>query len=284
MRNILTVDVEDWRQLVSWKMTGEKIASSPQVIEETESLLDTLAAHRTHGTFFVLSNVAEAFPDLIRQIDREGHEVGSHGFSHSLVYRQTPEQFRDETRKAKALLEGILGKPIYGYRAAEFSITKQSWWALDILAEVGFTYDSSIYPIAGKRYGIADFPLAPQRIQTDLGRALTEFPLTAVEQWRRRFPVAGGGYFRILPYAVTRAAIRRVNVQNRPAVVYIHPYEFAASALHVPLKGSMFRRGYFAARYTLIHNLGRGRLRRRFDTLLNEFTFAPVREVIECLD
>ncbi len=284
MRNILTVDIEDWRQLVTWKMSGVNLAPSAQVVEETESLLEILAAHRTRGTFFVLSNVAEAFPDLIRRIDREGHEVGSHGFSHSLIYRQTPEQFRDETRKAKELLGGILGKPIYGYRAAEFSITIKSWWALDILADLGFTYDSSIYPIAGKRYGVPDSSLSPYRIQTDSERSLTEVPLTAIEQWGRRFPVAGGGYFRILPYAITRAAIRRVNEQSRPAVVYVHPYEFAATPLHVPLKGSILQRGYFAARYTLIHNLGRRRLRRRFDMLLNEFSFAPVREVIDCLD
>ena len=279
MKNALTIDVEDWRQLVYWKMTGEIIPPSPIVVEETRDLLALLARYNVRATMFVLNNIAEAFPELVSEMDRAGHDVASHGLSHRLIYRQTPEEFRDETRRAKKQLEQILGKPVQGYRAAEFSITRQSWWAMDILAREGFAYDSSIYPIAGSRYGIPEFSLAPVRVQTDAG-ALVEFPLTAIEFAGRRFPVAGGGYFRVLPYALTRAAIRAANRQKRPAVVYLHPYEFSARALHVP-SGTRTRNPiFFFVRYSLIHNLGRQRLRQRLEQLLHDFEFVPIKELM----
>lgn len=281
MLNALTIDVEDWRQLLHWKMTGEVISPSPAVVNETNSLLGVLSTYNVYATFFVLGNVAETFPELVRRIDDAGHEIASHGLSHSLIYRQSPEQFREETRQARELLECIICKPVRGYRAAEFSITEQSWWALDILAEEGFVYDSSIYPMAGKRYGVPDFPLEPHLIRTTQDKTILEFPLTAIERWGRRWPLAGGGYFRLLPYWLTQAAIREVNQQDRPAVVYLHPYEFADSRLHVPLSRPSPKAFLVLLRHSTIHNFARQNIRNRFTKLLHDFRFAPVRELIQ---
>src|SRR5579871_2808185 len=181
--NALTFDVEDWNQLVEWKLTGTLPPCSSRVIGLTRDILERLGRHQVTGTFFVLAHVARTYPDLVREVHRAGHEVASHGWSHKLIYRQTPGEFANETRAAKALLEDVIGAPIAGYRAAEFSITKASRWALEILAELGFAYDSSIFPIVGRRYGMPDAPLAAYRVDTPAG-PIAELPMTVVE-WGR---------------------------------------------------------------------------------------------------
>jgi polysaccharide deacetylase family protein (PEP-CTERM system associated) len=277
LANALTVDVEDWHQLVEWKLTGTKPACSPLVERHTLDVMELLSRHDVRATFFVLAPVASAFPHLIRAIRAAGHEVASHGWSHRLVYRQTREEFARETRQAKALLEDLLGTAIEGYRAAEFSITRQSRWALDVLAELGFRYDSSIFPIRGRRYGIPDAPLGPHRVQTSSGAWLTEVPLTALPWGGRRWPVGGGGYFRLLPYRVTRAAIDRVNAAGRPAVLF-HPYEFSREPLR--LAAVSWPRYLASARYTMFHNVNRHANRRRLHRLLQDVRCAPVADTL----
>jgi polysaccharide deacetylase family protein (PEP-CTERM system associated) len=281
MLNALTIDVEDWRQLMHRRIAGEVIHPDPAVIAETDWILNVLSQNNTLATFFALGSVASAFPDLIRRIDDAGHEIASHGFSHTLVYLQTPEQFRNDTKRAKELLESIIGKPLHGYRAAEFSITRRSWWALDILAEEGFLYDSSIFPIVGRRYGVPDSPLGAHPIRTSQGNCILEFPLAAVEWHKRRWPVGGGGYFRLLPYRLTKAAIRHVNQQGRPAIVYFHPYDFATSRLQIAPPGHSLRSAYVRARFSTLHNFARNRMRQRLTELLNDFEFAPVAELVQ---
>lgn len=276
--NALTFDIEDWHQLVEWKLNGTRPACSPNVLTQTYDVLEILAARGVRGTFFVLGLVAEEYPALVRDIAAAGHEVASHGWSHELIYRQQRAVFAEETRRSKAVIEDILGKSIQGYRAAEFSITEESRWALDVLAEAGFTYDSSIFPIKGRRYGIPGTPLVPYTVRTAAGD-LTEVPLTAVEKGGRYWPAAGGGYFRILPYAVTRAAIQGVNAVGRGAIVYFHPYEFSRSLL-VPRLPSLMR--YITgARYVVFHNMNRRTNRRRFLRMLTEFRFVPIAELIK---
>lgn len=276
-RNILTFDIEDWHQLVEWKLNGTMPACSPNVLAQTYDILDLLASQGVRATFFILGLVAEAHPKLVREIAAQGHEIGSHGWSHQLIYRQSRDAFAQETRRSKAVLEDALGQPIAGYRAAEFSITNASRWALDVLAETGFTYDSSIFPIAGSRYGIPGSPLEPHTVRTSAGD-LIEVPLTAVERGGRRWPVGGGGYFRLLPYAVTRAAIEQTNAAGRAANLYFHPYEFSRRLL-VPRLSSLSRY-VTGARYVLLHNVNRGLNRRRFARLLADFQFAPIKDVI----
>jgi polysaccharide deacetylase family protein (PEP-CTERM system associated) len=275
--NALTFDIEDWHQLVEWKLNGTVPGCSPHVIAQTHDILEMLATHGVRATFFILGLVAHAYPALVRDIQVAGHEIGSHGWSHELIYRQRRDQFAEETRRSKALLEDIVGAPILGYRAAEFSITEQSRWALDVLAESGFAYDSSIFPIRGRRYGIPGAPLGPNTIRTSAGDLL-EVPLTAVKKGSLAWPVGGGGYFRVLPYAITRGAIEHVNAAGRAAIVYFHPYEFSRARL-VPRLTS-FGRYVSGARYVVFHNFNRGTNRRRFLRLLSEFEFAPVADVI----
>ena len=280
MLNALTIDVESWQQLFYKKLTENVISPTPKVVDDTAYVLDILSANNVRATFFVLSNIAETFPDLVRRIDRAGHEIACHGYSHSIVYHQTPPEFREETRRAKNLLQEIIGKPIHGYRAAEFSITKNSLWALDILAEEGFIYDSSIFPIAGRRYGIGDFSLERQLIKTAQGNTILEFPLTSVVWCGKRWPVAGGSYFRLLPYWLTRAAIRKVNRQGRPAILYFHPYEFAENKLDATIPKPPPRANFTYIKYSTLHNFARERLRKNFTKLLGDFEFVPISELI----
>jgi polysaccharide deacetylase family protein (PEP-CTERM system associated) len=277
--NALTFDVEDWHQLVAGRLTGIVPPCSVHLEPQMEHVLGVLAEHGVKATFFILAHVASAFPGLVRQIHESGHEVASHGWSHALVYRQSRDQFSRETHDAKALLENTIGAPVKGYRAAEFSITDRSRWALDVLAEAGFTYDSSIFPIQGSRYGIRGAPLQPHLIRTESGATITEVPLTAVRWLGRRWPVGGGGYFRLLPYAVTRAAISRINRDSRAAVVYFHPYEFSERPL--VLDGTNWWQTITAGRFTLFHNFNRAANRRRFARLLRDFRFWPVMNLLQ---
>ncbi len=277
MINALTFDVEDWHQLVEWKLNGTLPPCSRHVLAQTDDILEVLAERRVRATFFILGLVAEAHPELVRTIADAGHEIGSHGWSHQLIYRQSREVFAEETRRSKALLEEVLGRRVAGYRAAEFSITNRSRWALDVLAETGFSYDSSIFPIEGRRYGIPGTPLEPHTVTT-AGGELLEVPLTAVEAGSRRWPVGGGGYFRLLPYAITRAAIKRVNAAGRAAIVYFHPYEFSS----VPLVPRLSSAASYltGGRYVVFHNVNRRRNRRRFLRMLDEFRFQPIADLI----
>lgn len=276
--NALTFDVEDWHQLVEWKMTGTMPACSRHVLAQTHEILEMLAPRNIKATFFILALVARAFPQLVREIQAAGHEVGSHGWSHRLIYRQTPQEFGRETRDAKALLEDTLGAPIAGYRAAEFSITAASRWALEILAETGFTYDSSIFPVQGRRYGIPDAPLDVHRVRTP-GGSILELPLTVVDWRSRRYAVGGGGYFRLFPYAITRAAIAKVNAAGRSAVLYFHPYEFSSALLWPRLP--RISQYLSAGRYVVLHNVNRRLNRKRFARLLEECRLVPAVEVVQ---
>jgi len=170
--------------------------------------------------------VAERYPDIVKRIDAQGHEVASHGYSHQLVYTQLPEVFKDETAKSKAILENIIQRPIEGYRAASYSITPKSLWALDILSELGFTWDSSIFPIRHDRYGMPNSPERPYTIKTHNGMQLTEFPLTTAKVFGLSIPAAGGGYFRQYPYFVSKWLFDRASLrQSRPQIFYLHPWE-----------------------------------------------------------
>lgn len=274
--NAFTVDVEDYFQVAALAPAIER-ASWPQresrVERNTGVLLDLLAERGIHGTFFVLGWIAERHPDLIRRIAAAGHEIACHGFSHQLVYDQTPEEFREETARSKSTLEDLSGTAVIGYRAASFSITRRSLWALDVLIDLGFEYDSSIFPIRHDRYGIPGADPRPSRLTAPSGRTLAEFPLSAASYLGVRVPVSGGGYFRLLPYLVTRAGLRQINgTGERPFAFYLHPWEIDP---HQP----RVRVGWLS-RFRHYTNLDRceSRLRR----LLAEFRFASMREVLHC--
>jgi polysaccharide deacetylase family protein (PEP-CTERM system associated) len=223
--NAMTVDVEDYFHVTAFANSLDRAKWSgleSRVERNTRRLLELFARHELRITFFVLGWVAERFPTLIRELHSAGHEIACHGLTHELVYKQTPHVFREETHRAKSLLEDLTGVAVRGYRAATYSITRQSLWALEILEDLGFDYDSSIFPVRHDLYGMPGVSRRPFRVAS--GR-LVEIPLTTVNVCGQSLPCAGGGYFRLLPYTVFRWGISRVNDEGLPAVFYFHPWE-----------------------------------------------------------
>jgi polysaccharide deacetylase family protein (PEP-CTERM system associated) len=266
--NALTIDFEDWYQ--GLEIPPADWAGFEDRMERAgRRILELLAAAGVRGTFFVLGAVAKRHPHLVREIAAAGHEVGTHGFSHTLVYKLTPDEFRAEIRRSKELLEDLAGSPVLGHRAPFFSITRESLWALDVLAECGIRFDSSIYPVVNYRYGIPDAPRWPYRVAT-AGGELIEFPVSTSRVFGRNLPVAGGAYFRIYPYALTRWAFRALNRLGRPAAFYLHPWEVDPDHPRIPLPRRIAATHYFNLRGT------EPRLRR----LLKDFRFAPMSQVL----
>ena len=273
MRNALTIDVEDYYQVSAFESVvrfedWERYES--RVERNTKRILDILDEHNTKATFFVLGWVAEREPKLVQTIQNRGHEIASHGYSHQRVYTQTPGQFHEETRRAKGVLEDAIGQTIIGYRAASFSITEKSLWALDILGEQGIEYDSSIYPVWHDLYGMPHHKRFAHILNGKRNFPIMEFPLSTVRIAGMNFPMGGGGYLRLLPFKVTKMAIQHINdKENQPAVVYLHPWELdpAQPRIEAGWK-SRFR-----------HYTNQGRMERKIRRLLSDFSFAPIRKV-----
>jgi polysaccharide deacetylase family protein (PEP-CTERM system associated) len=266
--NALTIDFEDWYQGLEiphakWDKFEDRIEMGAR------KLLHILNDAGTKATFFVLGFVAEKHPELIKEIERAGHEIGTHGFSHTLIYTQTPKVFWQEMVRATGFLEDLTGKKIIGHRAPFFSITKDSLWALDILGELGIGYDSSIFPVLNYRYGIADAPRFPY----ELKRAeftLKEFPISTLRLPRINLPISGGAYFRIYPYPLTKQALRTVNRSSQPVTFYLHPWELDADHPRIDLP----------RRIALTHYFNLAATEKRFRKLLRDFQFAPMKEVL----
>jgi len=271
--NAMTIDVEDYFHVSAFDrvLTRDDWPEQKSRVEaNTHRLLSLLADHQVRATCFVLGWVAERCPALVRAIAAAGHEVASHGYWHRLVYSQTPEEFRADLQRARAVIEAASGTRLRGYRAPSFSITAQSLWALDVLAEEGYEYDASIFPIRHDRYGLPTAPRHIFRVRCAAGD-LVEVPGSTVHVAGLTLPVAGGGYFRLLPYAWTRWGIDRLNrVERQPAVFYLHPWEIDPDQPRLPADAM--------GRFRHYRNLHRteGRLRQ----LLRDFRFAPLGEVL----
>jgi polysaccharide deacetylase family protein (PEP-CTERM system associated) len=271
--NAMSIDVEDYFHVSVFDGIVPRSAweaMESRVCRNTERLLDIFDEFGVRSTFFVLGWVAERHPALVKTIARRGHEVASHGYAHRLIYDQTPAAFRDDVRRAKLLLEDASGRPVNGYRAPSYSITPKSLWALDILAEEGYRYDSSIFPIRHDRYGIPVSERQPYRIERNAG-PLVEVPGSTTRVGPLNLPIAGGGYFRILPYGWTRWGIARLNrLEQRPAVFYLHPWEIDPDQprLHAGRLGR-FRH------YRNLH-----RTEERLRQLLTDFRFDTVDAVV----
>jgi polysaccharide deacetylase family protein (PEP-CTERM system associated) len=274
--NAMTIDVEDYFHVsvfdgvvprAQWDNLETRVAKN------TEHLLALFDEHHVQATFFVLGWVAKRVPDIVRRIAAAGHEVASHGFAHRLVYDQTPAAFRDDVRRAKALLEDQSGTPVRGYRAPSYSVTPRSLWALDVLIEEGYSYDSSIFPIRHDRYGI---PLSPRHafVLERNGRMLVEAPASTTRVGPLNLPIGGGGYFRILPYGWTKWGIERVNrLEGRPAIFYLHPWEID------PNQPTLRTSALGKFRHYRNLDVTEQRLRR----LLRDFRFGPMLSVINGL-
>jgi polysaccharide deacetylase family protein (PEP-CTERM system associated) len=266
------VDVEDYFHASALGVPIEDWDKQEQrATANTHELLELLAQSGTKGTFFVLGWLAERYPECVRAIADEGHEIACHGYSHKLIYRQTAAEFAAETRRAKQVLEDIAGRPVTGYRAASFSIVEESRWALDIIAELGFRYDSSIFPIRHDRYGMPSADPKPHVLTTPNGCTLVEIPPSVLQLGPVRLPVAGGGYFRLYPYSFTRWAIRRINRAGCPAVVYLHPWEIDTGQPRAKV-GALTR---------FRHYVNIGKVRERISRLLSDFDFEPMHALAE---
>jgi polysaccharide deacetylase family protein (PEP-CTERM system associated) len=274
MINAMTIDVEDYFHVAALSKSVSRDdwdGMEYRVEASTRRLLNVFADTGTKATFFVLGWVAKKSPHLVREIEAAGHEIASHGWSHKLVYNQSRDEFTRETRDSKALLEDITGHAIDGYRASTYSITSRSLWALDVLCDLGFKYDSSIFPIRHDLYGIPDAPRRPGVMRAPGGGDILEFPMSVAQIAGFKLPVSGGGYFRLLPYWLTRTGLRQLNNdEKRPFVFYLHPWEVDTEQPVLKAK--------FLSRFRHYTNLHRteGRLRR----LLGEFRFAPMRNVL----
>jgi polysaccharide deacetylase family protein (PEP-CTERM system associated) len=226
--NVFSVDVEDYFHVEAFsdvvdRATWETYAC--RVEANTQRVLDLLDECGVQGTFFILGWVAERYPHLVREIVRRGHEPACHSYWHRLIYKLDRAEFAADTRRAKEVIEQAAGEPVFGYRAPSYSITMQSLWALEVLAEAGFTYDSSIFPIRHDVYGIPDAPRQPFLVTTASG-PIVEFPITTFRMiGAQNLPVGGGGYLRILPFWYTRLGYRRAKAENLPLIAYIHPWE-----------------------------------------------------------
>ncbi len=269
MRNALTIDVEDYYQVSAFssRISRTDWAKFPSRVEaNTEKILDEINAAGFHATFFVLGSVAESHPRLIRRIADCGHEVACHSSQHRSVYQMTMSEFRDDTRRAKLTIEAAAGHQVYGYRAPSFSIREDSVWAFEVLAELAFQYDSSIFPVKHPNYGMPKSLRFPYRIETKSG-PIVEFPLTTVEFGGRRSPLGGGAYLRFLPYWYTRWAFRHVNrFEGRPVCVYLHPWELDPDQPRLPGGLTSRMRHYFGLRGA----------EAKFRRLLEDFEYQPM--------
>ena len=272
--NAMTCDLEDYFQVQNlegivardqWPAMPSRLAAS------TDRVLALFAEAGVRATFFVLGWNAERHPEVVRRVAEAGHEIASHGYGHRMIFEQSPDEFRDDVRRAKALLEDLTGQAVWGYRAPTFSITEQSRWALDILADEGYRYDSSIFPIRHDRYGIPSAPRFLHAVAGGNGRTLVEFPPTTLRLLGCNLPVAGGGYLRLVPARLVRAALRRVNRQGHPAIVYFHPWELDPDQPRMPLRGLRRFRHYV--------NLARTADKLRL--LLRGLAFTTARAVVE---
>ena len=268
--NALTIDVEDYFHVSGFEGCVDRSRWDDfpsRVADNTHRIMDVLAAAGVQGTFFVLGWVAERRPDLVKDIRAAGHEIGSHGYWHRLIYRQTPDEFRADLRHGRDVLQDILGETVTAYRAPSFSITRQSLWALDVLIEEGFLVDSSIYPTRHDRYGIPGAPLEPHRIERPAG-TLWEFSPPVYRCAGYPLAVGGGGWFRLYPYAVTRGCLRAVNRAGRPFAVYLHPWELDPNQPRLaPGRMAAFR-----------HYVNLRRTEARLTQLLRDFRFGTLSE------
>jgi polysaccharide deacetylase family protein (PEP-CTERM system associated) len=224
MNSVFSVDVEDGISIAMRDAFGKTIPQTDRVVSNTILVLELLSKYNVKGTFFTLGQVAEKFPDLIKRIANEGHELAVHGYDHWQFFKMTPEMAFDELSRAKKLIEDLSGQQVFGHRAPAFSIFPETKWGLDVVAEAGFTYDSSIMPCKTGRYGWVGFPKDIVTVETAQGNKLIEVPMTVDQVFHREIPVCGGGYLRLFPKWLTHRSFKRV-LKKRPVIVYMHPYE-----------------------------------------------------------
>jgi polysaccharide deacetylase family protein (PEP-CTERM system associated) len=265
---VISIDVEDWPQS-TW---DRKLPITDRAAENTRCVLRLLRETEVRATMFVLGKFAERFPHVIREIQADGHEVACHGYGHLEIARQSPDEFLADICHSKDLLEQITGEKVKGYRAPDFSIMRNTLWAFDVLVEAGFEYDSSVMPVKHPRYGIADWPVVPVRVNLGGGKSILEAPLATYRALGRNWPVGGGGYHRLLPGFAIRYFARQV-MHAVPFVFYCHPYEFDVQELkEIPLRVPLTVR--------LHQGAGRRWFEQRFRSFVRCFGGQPMHDML----
>jgi polysaccharide deacetylase family protein (PEP-CTERM system associated) len=272
--NALTIDVEDYFHVQAFAdvISPSNWDQYPMRVEKnTFRLLELFELHHVRATFFILGWVAERCPDLVSTILRAGHEIGCHGYGHQMIGRGDEKDFRSDIHRAKNNLEFLTGAKVKSYRAPSYSITERTLWALDVLHDAGFEYDSSIFPVVHDQYGIPDAPRFPHFKAVSGNHAIIEFPPSTLRAYGVNFPVAGGGYFRLFPYCLTAWAIRRINEdESQPAMFYLHPWEIDPEQPRVAAS--------LRSRFRHYQNLQS--TEKKLAQLLDDFSWAPMSEVL----
>jgi len=269
-KNALTVDVEDYFQVSALAPhidRGSWDSRPCRVERNVQRLLALFDEAGAQATFFTLGWVADRYPQLVREIVAQGHELASHGYAHRRASEQTRQEFSSDVLSAKHLLEDVSGQPVRGYRAPSFSIGRNNDWAFDELLAAGYAYSSSVYPVRHDHYGVPDAPRFPYRTRP----GLLEIPLTTTQVLGRNLPAGGGGFFRLLPYSVSRWALRRVNrIDHRPAIFYLHPWEIDPGQPRIA--GT-------SAKTRFRHYVNLSRTEPRLSRLLRDFQWGRIDEV-----
>ena len=313
--NALTIDVEDYFQVHALSKSiqyDDWDQYSSTVEKNTNKILDLLDAQRIgvrgqkpdtrfelsafsfepgnspKASFFILGWIAERYPDLVKEIHRRGHEIASHGYRHQVIYDQTPKQFQEDIKTSKQILEDLTGEEVIGYRAPTYSITKKNMWALNILAEEGYKYDSSIFPIRHDYYGMPSAPRFPfiwnlngnkpkinQLNNPTNPNMLFEFPISTVKLFGRNLPCSGGGYFRLFPYSFIKAGLKRINNEGSPFIFYLHPWELDPD---IPRTKNLSH----LARFRTYVNLNK--TESRFKKLISRFRFSSIKSLYNNLN
>ncbi|MDF2177283.1 DUF3473 domain-containing protein [Aliiglaciecola sp. CAU 1673] len=268
--NAMTVDVEDFFHVSAFDniiRPQDWQQYEPRVDRNTRRLLDTFARYDIKSTFFVLGWVAELFPELIKEIHRQGHEIASHGYAHRRASEQTPEEFKADVIRSKEHLQDLLGEQILGYRAPSFSIGYSNEWAFEILAELGFVYSSSTYPVKHDLYGTPDWPRFAYRRKEDI----LEIPIPTLKIMGKQVPIGGGGYFRLYPYPVTKHLVNTyLRKERQPYSFYFHPWEIDPDQPRLKQASAKSRfRHYINLQHT----------QAKLERLLQDFSWSTMKEV-----
>jgi polysaccharide deacetylase family protein (PEP-CTERM system associated) len=268
--NGISFDIEDWFQVENLKEViccDDWNCCELRVIQNTKKILRLLEKHQTRATFFILGWIAEKCPSLVEEIDAEGHEIASHGYGHELIYKLTPGAFYSDVQRSREILESITGKRVLGYRAPSFSVIPETEWAIDILKDIGFIYDSSVFPTSfHNRYGfngISRFPF-------QFPNGIVEIPLSTYRLWGTNFPLAGGAYFRVFPYLYFQHFVRRLNREGKSTSFYMHPWELDPGQPRMKVRFD----------YRLRHYTNLKKTEKRLERLLGHFKFVPLIDLV----
>ncbi|MBN2210421.1 MAG: DUF3473 domain-containing protein [Sedimentisphaerales bacterium] len=262
---LISIDVEEYFQVEAAGLPPHQWDGYEKRLEAPiNQLLELLGRRNALATFFILGWVAEHEPNIVQTIARAGHEIASHGVSHQMIHRLDPEQFRVELRESRRRLEDLSGKPVMGYRAPTFSVTRQTAWAVDILAEENYLYDSSVFPVHHDRYGVPDAPPGPHRAQGPAGNIILEIPPLTWRAFGENLPIGGGGYLRLFPVRLVDIAIQQRSKIHKTAAIYLHPWELDPGQPILPSMGRFSR---------WRHRVGLNRTHKKLDWLLQRYPF-----------